>query len=564
MVTGYTEGYTSVGHSPDLARILALPRRRLDSAHAAWLAERLTPKLAKRPGVFLRPWQAQALYEIATCRGAFLGMPVGLGKTLLSLLTPFVLGSKRPWLIIPGGQRDKTARDFRALMADWVVPNPPPVVHSFEELHNVDAVDLLEAEAPDSIFIDEGDKLRSWDIAVTNRIGRYRNQNQDCPIIVATGTPGRNSIRDYSHLMVWALMGGAPVPIDPDELQAWADALDEKPRGMRNGLGALTQLGGGDLTSVRRAYHQRLAETPGVIIVDDTECDVPLTIRQVAAPVDPVLEGHFKVFRTLERTPDGWDTSDAFSKIRHANELGSGIYYRWNPRPPQYFIDSRRAFCTLVRNQIELTRDGVNPLDTTAAVTNAFRKHPVVTAWQEAKKRFIPSTEVVWLSGSVVYTAAQWLAQHPTGLVMAEHVSVGEAIAEVAQLPYFGQGGKDRSGRSIEHHTGAAVLSLHANKRGRNLQHHHHEILVIGWPSAARDVEQFIGRVHRYGQTKPVLVEVLVTCRDTLEAFAKSEAEARFVQSTLGLTQKLLRAQIERLTFDPLHDKTFRFGENHR
>ena len=97
--------------SRELDRILALPRRQwADEGFAAELT-----KCLKRPGgtMTLLPIQAQALCELIASDGLVAPIRVGGGKTLITLLAPFVVRAKRPLLVTRASLLEKTKRDIR-------------------------------------------------------------------------------------------------------------------------------------------------------------------------------------------------------------------------------------------------------------------------------------------------------------------------------------------------------------------------------------------------------------------------------------------------------------------
>lgn len=558
---------TSVTRTPDLIRVLGLPRRRLDEKEARELAADLTSMLALKPTEALRPWQGQILHEAILCRGVYAGAPVGLGKTLLGWLAPVVLDAQRPMLLIPGGLRADTYAFHQHYLGRWRRCEAGIRIVSFDELARVENVDLLERERPDLLIIDEADSLRNSKASAVKRIGRYVGDYE--PMVCAwTGTPGRLSIGDVAHMLVWCLKDGAPVPLKPGEAAFWAMAIDEASgyrAASRPYPGALAELGGGDtLSGVRAAFKSRLIETPGVVIVDGDTCGQPLTIRQVVAPSDPVLEPHFERFRKKHVTPDGWPLSDALSVYRHAGELGSGLYLRWDPRPPEWWLGPRSGFCAFVRKVID---DDIG-LDTELAVIRAFPDEDPVREWLAVRDRFKPNSVPVWLSDSVVKFAAEWVTSDPSpGCVWTWNVAFGDALAAVTRLKYYGAGGLDRFGDSISKlpcygvNPGRApvpsiILSGQANQRGRNLQAWARNLL-INPPRSARYLEQCFGRTHRAGQERPVTVDVLMTSGDTFDGFEASIREASFGRETFGITQKLLRAAIVRATRPA--DSTYRW-----
>lgn len=529
--------------------MIALPRRTITLADAEAMAREMTPLLRLDygdPNAAIRPWQAAALEEASEVRGGVFGYPVGTGKTLLDWLLCYVLGAKRALLCTTAGLIEDMNTAFRTFTRTWVSPIPPPRLVAYNTLTHVENVDLLERMRPDLIILDEADVLRNADASAVNRIARY--VECDAPMVVAmTGTLGRMSILDYHHLLVWALKDGAPVPLDRDEAKTWAAAIDEKtPRtGIRPGVGALASLGGGPtVEGARRAYRDRLLATPGVICVDADSCDQPLAINVRIAPPDPVLDEKFRIFREDWITPDGWDLDDAFSVYRHAGELGTGMFLRWDPRPPEWWIGPRRTYCKFVRKAIERSRYTADPLDTELAVRRRHPDHDIVQDWMAVKRRFEPNSVPVWISASVLNYARDWALQGP-GLIWCGNTAFGEALSGLTGIRFYGAQGKAVDGSSISRADPRlpAIVSVMANLRGRNLQGWNRN-LIINPPQSARYLEQLIGRTHRAGQTRPVSVDVLATSGDVLDAFGRALDEATFGRDTTGLSQKILRARI--------------------
>jgi len=546
---------SAIQRTPDLLRVLGLPRRTLDLREAAELARELTAHLSLHPSEALRPWQGQILHEIMVCGGVYAGAPVGLGKTLLGWLAPVVLDAERPMLIIPGGLRPDTYAFYQSYLGRWR-RGPGIRIVSVDELALVGNVDLLDRERPDLIVIDEADTLRNPRAAAVKRIGRYVGEYE--PAVCAwTGTPGRLSIMDLHHLLVWCLKDGAPLPLRAGEAAHWGLAIDEASgyrAASRPYAGALEMLGGGGtLTGVRAAFRARLTETPGVVIVDGDSCAQPLTVRQIVAPPDEILETHFKKFRLKHVTPDGWPTSDSLSVYRHAGELGSGMYLRWDPRPPQWWLGPRSGFCAFVRDVI----DQDIGCDTELAVARRFPTAPEVLDWDAVKKKFTPNSVAVWLSDSVLKAVTEWLAESPEpSIVWTWNVAFGAALSAVTGLRYFGAGGFDKNGAHVSKvaaggATGrrppSIIVSGQANQRGRNFQAWARNGLVNP-PRSSRYLEQCFGRTHRAGQTRPVVVDVFMTSGDTFDGFEASIRESEFGRDTFGLSQKLLRANVVRTT----------------
>lgn len=556
----------AIVESPDFWRIAQLPRRQYDRAQAERDARELTPELTtpagKAAGVSLRPVQAFVLREFHENRGAYAAITVGGGKTLISFLASYVLNAKRPVLVIPESLFEKTHKEFAEYARYWITPRPQPRLIGYKELTRVENLDLLERIEPDLYIFDEVDILANQDGSATKRVARDIDARK-VPALAMTGTSSRFSICDFSHFLAWTLKEGAPVPLDPDELQEWACALDEKePRNgrRRNRAGVLVDLsdlpandveGMSELGLARAMFRQRMSETPGCLIIDEDDCNQPLTIRQILAPEDGVLNAHFDLFRTEDVTPDGWDVTDPLSKWRFESELGAGFFNVWDPRPPQEWRDARKAFAKFVRAAIERTAYSRRPLDTEKAVKKAFPNHDVIIDWREIEPTFKPNSVPVWSSGSVVYAIAEWSERNPGALIWTPHIPLGEAIAEVTGLNYYGAKGLTASGASIERSdpSKTAILSVAANLRGRNLQDRNNS-LIVGGVQSGKLAQQVYGRTHRYGQKRPVNVDIMLTSGGSAYSFDMQCLEARSVLSREGIRQKVLRAHIKRATFN--------------
>ena len=113
-----------VRHTEAIDRARCLPRRDWQTDYPIVdVVEYMTNALRQPGGTgALRPAQAVALAELDDFGGGFWPLRVGAGKTLLSLLTPVVVGAKRPVLLIPASLREKTVREAAEYAKDWKLP----------------------------------------------------------------------------------------------------------------------------------------------------------------------------------------------------------------------------------------------------------------------------------------------------------------------------------------------------------------------------------------------------------------------------------------------------------
>ena len=535
----------AVAHTLDFERVAAIPRRTLSQGVADMWAEVLTVQL-RRPDAActLRPWQAYVLYEAATVGGCWAALPVGVGKTLICYCLPALLQAEKPLLIISGSLEDKTWADFAALEAQGWLPGPAPYrIVTWQWLAREENAEFLAEYAPDLVCIDESDDLANRHSAASRRLDRYRLVSQNATFVALTGTPSRNSVMAYWHLLCWCLLDGAPMPMRESEALMWAAALDEKVREPNNRphpgpLGA-TRL------NALEWFSRRLIETPGVVIVDGDSCDQPLVIHARLSREDPVLNEAFQRFLEEQENPGGIAVSDPLSRWLLDAQLGLGLYTRWNPPPPDDWRNTRREIARFVREAIANSTRGHRPLDTEGQVLRRYREHPLVRHWLAIKDTFDAVTEAIWISTSTLQACLDWLGESPEpGIVWCGSVDFARALAKLANLPYYGAQGRTDDGEKL--HKAPVrniVASWQANKKGFNLQAWPRQLVTMP-PQSAKWLEQIFGRSHRSGQDRPVRVELLMTSGGSIDAFKAAIAEAQFARGTVTLTQKILRAII--------------------
>lgn len=409
-------GRGAVPHTRDLDRILRLPRRDLERGIGGrhGTAEELRDLLTlvyrrpEAPGdarLFLA--QAVALAEIHDFGGLLAPIRVGGGKTLISLLAPVVVGAARPLLLTRASLIEKTVRDWRGVYAPiWRVPRlrvrhrgevlgegdgPILTVESYTRVGRRDGDEILDEIDPDVVIADEAHWLANPRAGVTRKV-RRRLEARPCRYLDLSGTTLKRSIGDMAHRAGWALGEGSPIPLDRSAVLAWSGYLDERVE-CRSQPGALvrlcdpgeeTDLLRDPLSTIRRAFGRRVAETPGVVVVDGDGPGASLEIRALHVRVErPALAAAVARLREQWETPDGEPVADASARWRHLRELGLGFCYRWTSRPPEDWLRARRAWHSFVR---ETTRRGDRGLDTELQVARAVSA-PAVLARARATLR---------------------------------------------------------------------------------------------------------------------------------------------------------------------------------
>ncbi len=359
-------GKPPVQDSPDLQRILALPRRpppdpeAFESlvAYATAKYTRHNPackcaaivaarKAPPRPCIKTpRPAQAWALYEMERAGGLIGHISVGSGKSLLDILAPLAVPNCRVAVVlVPPQLVEQLVLDYQLVREHFHVPNmlahgrhewssgayEPPLLHVFPYslLSRPESTTILEHLAPDLIVADESHRLRHIDTATTSRVLRYFETHGNTRFCAWTGSLTESSISDYGHHCALALRWGSPLPIEQQVLIDWGRAIDPDPNGWQAPPGALDQLcEAGE--HVEDGFRRRLIETPGVVRVETSSADCEIHIdERIPPPIPPVVEEALDKLRETWQRPDGEELIDALAVARCARELAAGFYLRW-------------------------------------------------------------------------------------------------------------------------------------------------------------------------------------------------------------------------------------------
>lgn len=537
-------------------RVAQIPRRAYSAAEQEQIRQSMTATL-RRPEGKGELWvtQAVSLFDLSFAGGLVGSIPVGLGKTLTSLLAPTVWQRVRPLLLVPAALVDKTKRAYRELSAHWRI-NPSIRIKSYEWLGRVGAKRFLDEWLPDIIVTDESHYLANPSAGVTRRVVRYLRAHKDCIFVALSGTITKRSIKDYAHLVELAYARNpinTPIPLSFHDLMSWADVLDEGGGGSNPGV--LTHLCTDEerktgIRGVRSAFRRRLTETLGFVQINggDGEVDIPIVIET------PELDPPLPVQRALNQmradwaTPDGTEFLSAIELWRHCRELALGFYYRWTVPPPPPWAEARKAWAKAARWIIESGRKHVDTvLDATHAIDKGLYPEYAETleAWRNVRDSFEPATEAVWVSPHVIEWVESYLTTHHKAtphLIWVEHRAMGEALSRRTGLRFYAP--DDHTGRSILDHPQreSAILSWHACRTGFDLPWASRNVIISPLTSG-RGIEQLLGRTHRRGQKADVVnVIIPVWCEEHYKAIEQSRADAAYIEATLGASQKLLKA----------------------
>jgi hypothetical protein len=599
-----------VQDTPEFQRVLNLPRRDWEeAAKSNDLYKRMTAVFKMPQGTQeLRLIQASALADAHDMRGLFAPIRVGEGKTLASFLLPTVIpGVKRPTLLVPASLVEKTWREFQVLQKHWVA-HPSYMTRSrfdeavitYEILGRDSGKDKLNTRRPDMLIADEVHKLRNRQAACTKRVERFMLANPETIFCGMSGTITKRSVRDYWHVLYWALKHCMPLPRTEAEMEKWADALDEKKTdGIgRRGTGALIQFCNEEekllmappartapvgrtqqmpafnfrekLSASRKGYQRRLRDSPGVICSSDRNLDCSLLLRRLDVEPPVHVQAMLENLRETMETPNGDLLSTPMDVWRHARELATGFWYKWSPPPPSHWVAARKNWNWVVQQTLQ--PDGIyhhtyahlnldSPMQVGLAVGGAeytdvegevITRGPTIVnpdfkipyeRWQAVKKDYRINTVAEWVDDFMLDYCLDWMKTNQSGIVWCEHRAFGKKLAEMLGTGFCSTKGEDANGNTIESYEGAPVVaSVQANSEGRNLQAWNRNLIVTMMPTGTLG-EQLLGRTHRMGQlADTVYCDWICACDEQDAGFQQMLADATYIQDSTGQSQKLLYA----------------------
>jgi len=542
-----------VRRTADFERISALPRRVYSADQKAALVDKWTKRFRAAGGqMTLLEQQAIGLEEFEQTSGLIASLGCGAGKTLLFFLLPALCPDRKAVLIVPAKDigTGKTQADYLALSKDWRLP-PCPELVSYEAFGPVSGKKLLAKLKPGLLLLDELHKVANRKASRTRRIERYLKE-ADCLVAAGTGTLTKRRLSDYSHVMLWALGVGAPVPISREVVDEWDSALAEKLElGVRLRPGALLEwpIPEGeepidDLSRGRLAFQRRLSETPGVVIFstsDDIDSELHINGYQIDYPNESTVGAAFRRLRTAWELPDGQELVSAIELYRSGKTLGLGFYQHWKDPAPTEWLSARKGWFSACREMLSRSRAYDSP-------DEVAKQNPSMPEWQRwlaVRASYKPNSVPVWLDLSAAKICADWLARG--GVAFCEHVWFGRMVASLAKVPYFGAGGIDEdTGRSINDYRGPAlVASLRSSGEGLCL-HRYSRALVPSSPPNGVGWEQLLARLHRRRQEAEVVTfDLLFGSKEAYSSFWQAARDKTYFGQVTGAKQKLHRAKID-------------------
>ena len=575
--------------SAEMRRVLTLPKKQAPSALASVTLENLYRKAPAYRSIKLNEPQTQALCELYDTNGLLAFLPVGWGKTLIGLLAPQMLKAERPLYLTKASGVEGVHKQAREFDSEFFMPLKMHVASYEGVLSRPEGADLLTRLDPDLIVLDEAHLLCYATSARTKRLLRFFFDKEKASVppakmpkaVVMSGTLTKRSVKDYYHLAAVALKMQTPLPVNRDELDAWATILDSgadpvlapiglfKPMVEATRLEALVQAYMGidekaTQSACRQAFQQHLESVRGVVVAhgQSVDCSLEIALDKNFKPDEAQSKRIEEVQTAPElfgmnpptevQSPKAYEDYIENFVREKSRQLVQGFQYipHWAGEPDMEWLNARARFNSCLRRELEENAGAGydSPYLVCRAIDmgNERPSHDMRAAWEHWKlqrHKPEPGRIVHWASEhflNYTTTTIAGLAKDGPLMVWCQFPEFGERLARHWGLPWFGQGTGEPSGK-------IAVASITVHGSGHNLQQYSQALVVAPLLGGAA-WEQLLGRHHRQGQAADsVQNTVLLPSASFVDKWKKALEEAKYLQETTGQQQKLLFADVQTL-----------------
>lgn len=323
--------------------------------------------------------QAWFLREAGQLGGAVGYLGVGSGKSNALLLAPLLFPDSRlAVLLIEPKQRQHYRSEYLRLREHFrvssivsdleirggVVPGTPALhLVSYSVLSLTKNSDLLDRLQPDVLLLDEAHRACGKS-AINIRCKRYvmsrikareeailrgeKVRARAVRVLDASGTLESKSVNDTQMLCAYSLGTGSPLPLDPNEAEAWSYVIDPSRQPDRKSQTAKAlhhAFGNGRIEAqnwadtllledpekdLRKGFQKWRSMTPGIISASASDINASLYISELKAPKMPqaVQDALARVRQDWIR-PDGDELVEKIEQLACAKNVACGFYPYW-------------------------------------------------------------------------------------------------------------------------------------------------------------------------------------------------------------------------------------------
>ncbi len=455
---------------------------------------------------------------------------------------------------------------------------PGIYVMGYGFLSTKDTEETLEELSPSLIIADEAHKIAGRS-ARRRRVEHFLKQNPTTAVCLMSGTMINRELMEIHVLGKYALKENLPMPLPWPQAASLSEALAPKgpiipmdklrmARDLVDWAGLMYDgVAKSMLTTLRKAYHKRLATSPGVFLSEGSKVKSSIIFDiHYGEMTCPIVAEHIKNVEETWTTPDDQTFETALEKFKWIQELNNGFYNSlvWPEEHPlleeaKYAHELNKLTKSLIRKFIgEKHRPG---LDTPLLVRNDMQHHGSLNvggelygAWVSWKKassvtglperisRFVRVSDE-----KVKFAVERWKKLDPKtegGVVFYQRQGHGTWLVEYFEKE-FGKDNVIHAPAGLDLNTLAestdlkgsiVIASIGSHGTGVDgLQRHFNKVMYASDLNTVADSEQSIARLHRTGQeADEVEVHILSCSKHDEMKLAGILQDNYFLHLTLG------------------------------
>jgi len=541
----------------EIERVIALPLVEYDGNINLEQIQKPNPKIE------LRLIQRQALQAIAECKGGFLPIGVGEGKTFIGLLAGSVLDADLCVYVGPAQVIKQIKREKNRLSRDFHLTKITAMSYGCLSRPNGTAVltELFKQSKRPLLVLDEAHKIRHSTAARTKRVIRYLQERPETMVVAMSGTLTSKSLKDFAHLAEMCLRDKSFMPRENREVERWAHCVDADSRPSRYDLRLLAPLhtwasrqsgyktGTTWKEKLRKAFALRMRTSPGVVGSAKSTVKASLSlVRLLDLQVPEEVATLVQRIYNSNVGPNGDVIVDDLTRYRVLRQLTCGFWYRWiwpNGEVDHVWLDARNDWNRHVRRELETqAKEGYDSpalvrAEIESQLLNGRIRRPIhraLTVWMGQEHKPDPPVEAVWISDYLVKATVEWcMKQKKSVLVWYESQALLEKLEEYGLQAYY---------ECVTNVLGPVAVSVRKHGTGLNMQQFDSQI-VMEPPSGGATWEQLLGRTHRLGQDSDTVLCAVWQHTDVFRSsFNNASDGARYIAHVTGVPQRLCYADV--------------------